>query len=276
LPIGPAESPPLSPAIGENEAAVLEAFVAPAYLSHFWALGRRLLLVGSASRVVHLGCRTGYPDAELLSLMPQTTGVGVDPSTACLTLASAKVERSVFGYLEASPEYTGLPEQTFSHAMSLHAPGGLIERTLLFREMARLLYGGGQALVCMPLGQSFPELLDLLAEYALKFEDNTVAEGLEECGQHPVTVESIAGELEAEGMHDVDFETADLSLVFDSGRSLLDDPTMRFFIAPTLAGWIGAPELTEAMAYVARAVDKYWSDESLELKLKLAAFSARR
>jgi ubiquinone/menaquinone biosynthesis C-methylase UbiE len=270
------ESAPVSAPLGENEAAVLETFVVPAYLTPFWALARRLLLVGSASRVVHLDCGTGYPDTELLTLMPQTTGIGVGTSTACLSLAASKVGAFGFSYLEAPPDATGLPEQAFSHAMSLHAPGAVAARAALFREMARLLYGGGQALVCLPLGQSFPELLDLLAEYALKFEDATVSDGLEAFDQHPLTVESVAGELEAAGLHDVDFETGELSLVFDSGRSLIDDPTMSFFIVPTVAGWIGAPNLAEAFAYVARAVDKYWSDESLELKLKIAAFSARR
>lgn len=276
LPIGQAESEPSAPPIGENEAAVLDTFVVPAYLAHLWALGRRLLLVGSASRVVHLGSGSGYPDVELLGLMPQTTGVGVEPSAASIALAVTKVPPGGFSYIEAPPEASGLPEQTFSHALSLHAPGDRAKRDLLFREMTRLLYAGGQALVCLPLGQSFPELLDLLAEYALKVEDAAIADGLEALAQHPLTVESIAGELEAEGLHDVDFETADLSLVFDSGRSLIDDPTVRFFIAPTLAGWLGRANLDEGLSYVARAVDKYWSDESLELKLKIAAFSARR
>jgi SAM-dependent methyltransferase len=276
LPLELSESVPGSPPLGENEAAVLETFVVPGYLAAFWALARRLLLVGSASRVVHLDCGTGYPDAELLSLMPQTTGVGVGTSTACLSLAVSKVGAIGFAYLEAPPQATGLPEQVFSHALSLHAPGDPTARAALFREMARLLYSGGQALICLPLGQSCPELLDLLAEYALKFEDSTVSDGLEAFAQHPLTVESIAGELEAAGLHDVDFEMGEVSLVFDSGRSLLDDPTMRLFIEPTLAGWLGVPNLTEALSYVARAVDKYWSDETLELKLKIAAFSARR
>jgi len=276
LPIGPEESATSSSAIGENEAALLDAFVVPAYLTHFWTLGRRLLLVGSASRVVHLGCGPGYPDSELLAMMPQTTGVGVDPSAACVAFAAAKVRAGGFSYVEGAPDATGLAAETFSHALCLHAPGAAEERARLFREMARLLYGGGQALVSLPLGQSYPELLDLLAEYALKFEDAVTTQGLEAFGQTPLTVESVASELEAEGLHDVDFEAGELTLVFDSGRSFTEDPAVRFFIAPTLAGWLGAPNLSDALSYVGRAIDKYWSGESLELKLKIAAFSARR
>ena len=48
----------LSPA----DAAILETFVVPRYLSLFGELVQQMLLVGESARIIHLGCRTGYPD----------------------------------------------------------------------------------------------------------------------------------------------------------------------------------------------------------------------
>lgn len=265
-----------APALGENEAAILETFVAPTYLRHFWETARNLLLVGSAARVVHLACRTGYPDLEILSSMPQTTGIGVDESVACLSIAASKAQAAGFSYLHARPEATGLPAANYSHALLLHAPGDAELRQELFLEMARLLYVGGQALVCLPTGGSFSEVLDLLAEYALKYDDLSLAQGLEVLAAQAVSVEGIATELAAAGLSDVNVAVEERKLVYDSGRAFVEDPATRYFIVPTVAAWLGVPELSKGIAYVSRAVDKYWSDERLELSLEIVALSARR
>jgi len=262
--------------LGDNEAAVLDTFVVPAYLRAYWELARRLLLVGEAARVAHLRCMTGYPDGDLLQTMPNTTGVGVDESGPCINLARSKVSAFGFEYVQGSSEATGLEGGTFSHVLLLHPPGSVEARAALFREAARLLYPGGQLVVGLPLGQSFPEIMDLLAEFELKYDDAQLTAALEVAHNEHSTVESVSDELEACGLGDVDFELEDQSLGFDSGRSLLEDPSARFLIVPQLLDWLHVDDLTDAMAYVARAVDKYWSGERMDLTMKLGAFSARR
>lgn len=278
VPVRLAEQPSLSipESLGENEAAVLDTFVAPVYLDLFWQTVRPLLLVGEAARLAHLGCLTGYPDGELLQSMPNTTAVGVDPSEACLALARTKPEALGFDYVRANPAATGLPEGTFSHVLVLHAPATREERLALYAEAARLLYPGGQLLVGLPGGQSFAEIVDLLAEYALKFDVAELLEAVETLAVHRLGVEAATEELEEAGFVDIDFAASDETLGFDSGRALLEDPSARFFIVPTLLDWLGVDDLGEAMTYVAKAVDKYWSDERLDLGLKVLALSARR
>ncbi len=262
--------------LGENEAALIDAFVVPGYLGHFWELARPLLLVGEASRVVHLGCRTGYPDGELLAQMPNTTGVGVDVSLPCLAVAGAKMDAFGFDYLHALPEATPLAGQTFSHALTLHPLGRSEARQALFREMARLVYPGGQILVSLPLSSSFPQIVDLLAEFALKFDSAEMALLVEALATGVATEEGIRSELAAAGLSDFSFERGELRLPIDSGRALLEDPACRFFVFPQISDWLDGEDLSQAMAYVAKAVDKYWSDERLELEVKMLAVSARR
>ncbi len=274
--IQPVSEPVVSGVLGDNEAAVIDTFAGPSYLRHYWELSERLLLVGEASRVVHLRCLTGYPDSELLRKMPNTTGVGVDASPACLSIAGAKMDAFGFEYLHADPEATPLPGENFSHGFLLHAPGSAEARRALFRELARLVYPEGQIVVSLPLGSSFAEIVDLLAEYALKHDDSELALAIEAFAADPVTVQTVSQELEEVGLKDVAVEEGETSLLFDSGHALLEEPACRFFVFPQIAEWLEIEDLGDALVYVARAVDKYWSDEKLELGVQMASISARR
>jgi ubiquinone/menaquinone biosynthesis C-methylase UbiE len=264
------------PVFDENEAAVIDAFVVPAYLRLFWEASRDMLLVGEASRVAHLGSLTGYPGSELLEKMPNTTGVGVERSEACATLAAQKLQPELFSYLVGDPANTGLPEHTFSHSIILHPAGGADQRRRIFTEAARLLYQGGQALVALPLSRSFPEVLDLISEFGLKYDDAAISKALEEAASDRVTVESISDELEQAGFSDIDFEVHNDVVGYDSGRAFLEDPAVRYFIAPQVESWLDQLDLAAAMDYVGRAIDKYWSEDRMEMNVSVAAFSARR
>jgi ubiquinone/menaquinone biosynthesis C-methylase UbiE len=265
-----------APVFDENEAAVVDTFVVPSYLRYFWEVAEKLVLVGDGARLVHLGCLTGYPAAEILSRMPNTTGVGVDPSQACVDLARRKQPAGLFTYEANEPTSSGLAAQSFSHALVLHPQGSFEERAKLFSEAARLLYRGGQLLVALPLSRSFPEILDLLDEFSLKYDDGVLSHALEKAASERVTVESISEELEAAGFSDVDFQMKSETLGYDSGRAFLEDPAVRYFIIPQIEAWLGQMDLATAMDYVARAVDKYWSDARMDLEYSVAAFSARR
>lgn len=273
------ELPHLEPApevFGENDAAVFETFVVPSYLRLYWEAAQQVLLIGEAARLAHLGCRTGYPDTELLERMPRTTGVGVDPSNSSLIVARSKLGAMNMEYLQGDPRSTGLSAGTFSHVLALHPLYDAPERARLFTEMHRLLYTGGQAIVVFPLSSSFPEILDLLAEYALKHEDLDITRALEVAASERMTIETLSEELEAAGLSDLDFTLVHDSIGYDSGRSLLEDPATRYLIAPQISHWLEQGDLSPALEYVARAIDKYWSEDRMELSVTVAALSARR
>jgi hypothetical protein len=170
-----------APVFDENEAAVIDTFVVPSYLKLYWEACRGMLLVGEASRVVQLEALTGYPVQEVLTLMPNTTGVGVARSEACAQLAAGRTSPELFRYLVGESTDTGLDDHTFSHALLMHPLGSKTVRSALFSETARLLYGGGQALVSLPLSRSFPEGLDLIEEFSLKYDDADIRKSCKRC-----------------------------------------------------------------------------------------------
>jgi SAM-dependent methyltransferase len=269
----------LSERLSAADAAVLETFVVPRYLSLFGELLLEMLLVGEGARVAHLGCRTGYPDNLVYERVPDVAIVGVDASHAALVLARNKA--SAFG--EAAIEYhevdmfpSSLDDESFSHAISLHPIGSHEDRRDLFAEASRILYEGGQALFALPLRGSFQELGDLLREFALKHDRGEFGNLVENAMAGRPTIETLSEELEDVGLSDVDVEVRATTLAFDSGRSFFEDPMTRLLVLPELRSSLGHADLDESLAYVREAIDKYWSEGKFELSVNVGCASARR
>jgi ubiquinone/menaquinone biosynthesis C-methylase UbiE len=261
------------------DAAVLETFVVPRYLSLYGELLLEMLLVGEGARVAHLGCRTGYPDNLVYERVPDVAIVGIDPSHAALELARHKATalgEAAIEYHEADMYPSSLDDESFSHVISLHPIGSHDDRRDLFAEASRVLYEGGQALIALPLRGSFQELGDLLREYALKFDRGDFGNQVESAMAGRPTIETLSEELEDVGLSDVDVEVATTTLAFDSGRSFFEDPVTRLLVLPELASSLAHVDLDEPLRYVREAIDKYWSEGKFELSLNVGCASARR
>jgi ubiquinone/menaquinone biosynthesis C-methylase UbiE len=262
-----------------GEVAILETFVIPRYLSHFGEVVLDMMLTGDFARVAHLGCRTGYPDRQLVEMVDTCSVVGVDSSLAAVELArnkAATLNEVGVEYIVATGFPTALESGTFSHAMALHPTPISEERQMLFEEMERVLYAGGQALVAVPLRGSFQELGDLLREYALKYDDSDLGKAMDQAALDLPTIETLTEELEVVGFSDVDFELRQVTLSFDSGRAFVDDPVTRLMVLPELQEIIGDLDVAATTQYVADAIDKYWAKRTLDVMVKIGAVSARK
>ncbi len=291
--------PPVSvPVLGRlnpADAAIWETFVVPRYLSLFGELALEAIIEIDQAQLVHVGCRTGYPDRGLAMKLPRATIVGTDTSPHALALARAKaitMKGMVADYREVQGLPLALPDSAFSHALALHpfigrvAPAPLDgrtgegreenARTTLFAEMKRLLAPSGQLLVAVPLRGSFIEIADLLREFALKFEDGALNLAIDRALLLRPTVEILSSELEELGFSDVDVSLRPATLAFHSGRDLLEDPVTRLALLPEFRSNLGIEELDRAMSYVREAIDKYWSDGTFELTINVGCVSARR
>lgn len=261
------------------EVAVLETFVVPRYLSAFGAVALDMMLVGEGTNLVHLGCRTGYPDRQLLEKSPTCHVVGVDTSKDAIELArnkAATLPGGAFQYVLTEGYPTALPPGSFSHALSLHPIGTAYERTQLFSEMMRLLYSEGQVLVSMPLRGSFQELGDLFREFALKYDQGEFGQAVEQAMAARPSIETLSEELESVGLEDVDVEVVSTELTFAGGRAFIEDPTTRLLIIPELQTTLGQFDLSLPLSYVCDAVDSYFAEGDFSLSVKIGCASARR
>jgi SAM-dependent methyltransferase len=280
----PSSPPPPKPtALGRKfspaEVAILETFVVPRYLAKFGEAVLSMMLLGDTAKIAHFGCRTGYPDRELLQKSDGSSIVGVDASLAAVELArnkAATLGDVALSYRVESSYPTELEADSFSHAMSLHPVGGERERVELFREMARVLYSGGQALVSLPLRGSFQEIGDLFREYALKFDHGDFGKATEIATLSRPTLESLSDELEAAGLEDVDVDIRQVSLPFESGRAFTEDPVTRLFIMPDFQAYMGIDRFEEPLRYLNDAIGKYWANRQFEVGLVVGTASARK
>jgi SAM-dependent methyltransferase len=266
--------------LGPAEAAIFETFVVPRYLSLFGEIALEMLAEGEDAQVVHLHCRTGYPDRGLAIRLPGAYILGLDSSAAALELARAKASTmpdmvSEYRIIDELP--TALPEAAFSHALMLHPPSASDARGPLLAEAARLLAAHGQAMLAAPLRGSFQEIFDLLREYALKNDDTTVAAAVEQATQILPTAETLTNEFEASGFDFVDVSSRQSELSFQGGRDFFEDPIARLVILPELRWALGLGQAADKpLAYVRDAIDKYWGGRAFELSVHVACATGRR
>jgi ubiquinone/menaquinone biosynthesis C-methylase UbiE len=265
----------LSPA----DAAILETFVVPRYLSLFGELALNMMLVGESARILHLGCRTGYPDLRIYENSDGADIVGIDPSLPALELARNKAQVMGDVRIEYRPASDGSlddDEGLYTHALTLHPAVGADQRLSLLSDMERMLCSGGQAIIALPLRGSFQEIADLFREYALKHDDTDFSKAVEAALLSRPSIEALSEELEQVGLADVDVEIRHTTLTFDSGRAFVEDPVSRLLILPEVRAWIGVEDVTKPLSYVRDAIDKYWSEGKLELSLNVGCASARK
>jgi SAM-dependent methyltransferase len=261
------------------DAAILETFVVPRYLSLYGDLALEMLLVGESARLLHLGCRTGYPDLKIYERIDGCDIIGVDSSLPALELARNKA--AVLG--DVRVEYRveeqlpmELEDGFFTHVLALHPILVPELRLQMFQETNRVLCEGGQALIALPLRGSFQEIADLFREYALKHDDTQFAKAIENSLLTRPSIETFSEELEEAGLEDVDVEIRQTQLTFDSGRAFIEDPMSRLLILPEIRASLAGEELQKPLDYVRDAIDKYWSEGKLELTLNVGCASARK
>ncbi len=269
----------LSSGLGVSDVTTWDASVVHRYLSLFGEAALDMLLTARGGDLVHLGCRTGYPDTLLAARLGEGTLIGLDPSPAALDLARKKaaVARGVsIEYRQAGKLPTELSAASFTHALSLHPEPLPTSRRALLEEMARLLAPTGQALLALPLRGSFQEIVDLLREYTVKNDDVLLSRALDEAVAARPTVDSLNEELERAGFSHVDVDLWPTVIDFGGSRELFDDPIVRLLVIPELEHLLGRDDLDEPLAYVKEAIDCYWPSGGFELTVNVACASGRR
>ncbi len=261
------------------EAAIYESLVVTRYMVPFGEAAAGMLLGHGDAHVAHLDCRTGYPAELIARQLPGCKLRGVDVSPAAVELARTKARLTAVRaeYQAADGLPVPLGAGAFTHALALHPLGENGHYEPIFAEMHRLLAPGGQAVVAMPLRGSFPEIYDMLREYALRHDQPIFGEAVDQAAQRRPNPETLAEQVERAGFDEVEV-TVDLTgITFDNGRDFLEDPIARLVVGPDIVVSLSSHQVFDAaLAYATEAIAKYWSEIAFELTVNIGSVSARK
>lgn len=267
---------PLGPDYDARSAAVLSSEVFPQYLALFGAM--------ALDRLARVDLRSGeWLAAGPLATMLADRMLGLasdmslhlyEPSAALLVRhASPKVRAAALGALP-------LPErdETFAHAIVVHPISNAKDRLRLLSDVHRTTRRGGSFVFAAPLRGSYPEIADMMREYALKHDKPKLGEAVELIGQGRPTPETLGNDLETVGFTDVEIDVSLVSIPFSDGRRFAESALFQAVIAPQFATSLDAPipDAPEALDYVRHAIAKYWSDGQFDLTVNLGCATARR
>ncbi|MDI1443283.1 class I SAM-dependent methyltransferase [Polyangium sp. 6x1] len=263
------------------EATIFDTSIIPRYLTYFGTSAVDMVIPYSPATVADIGCRTGYVEPMLAERLPGANIVGVDPSPEALTLARAKAS-ALTGVNVSLELATGmplpLPDASFTHGLLVHPVVSAQARYALLAELRRILVVGGQGLVALPVRGSFPEIYDMLREYALRQDLADFGKAVEVAAASRPTIESLSEELEKVGLGEVDVDVQLIGVAFNSGKEFLDDPIAQMIVFPDMRALLEAdPGGVEAgFRYVSDAITKYWSEGTFELTVNIGCASGRR
>ncbi len=268
------------PLLTAAEAAIYESLVVSRYMRNFGEPAVAMMIPSEPAIVAQIGCRTGYPAALIGRHLGGCAITGVDNSPAALELARAKA--NVIG--DVSAEYvlseslpTPLQPDAYTHSFGLHPFGQKGDYSLLFAEHQRVLTPGGQMVVSMPLRGSFPEIYDMLREYALRNDQPHFGEAVDAAATRRPNPETLSDQIEAAGFTHVDVGLELVGIMFDNGRDFLEDPIARLVVGPDVRSSIPVDNgVDDAWDYARMAIAKYWSEIPFELTINIGSVSARK
>ena len=270
----------LGPDYDEQDVAALASEVLPKYLCFFANLAiDRLILapraavgaMGVLGSAVVDGVSERLPSAVIQCFEPSIAGVraAVDRTSS----ASNTIEVEALATLPIQR-----PDSSFTHVIAVHPIIGRAERILLTRELFRVLVPGGQMLLTLPLRGSYPEIADMLREFALKHDSTEMGEAVEIGAHARPTPETLSEELDEAGFWDVDVDVELLSVPFDTGRDFALHPLFRLIVAPEISALLGLPEneVGPAIEYAKLAIQNYWSEGQFDLTVNIGCVNARK
>ncbi|MBK8253628.1 MAG: methyltransferase domain-containing protein [Polyangiaceae bacterium] len=240
-----------------------------------------MLLPFSPARIAHLGCRVGFPHLEIADRFPESQIVGADLSEPAIALARSKADGftgAQLSYVVADAPCPGFEAGSFTHALAIHPIGGTEGRATLLHHLHDLLLPGGQAVLSLPVRGSFPEVNDMLREFALRQDLSDLGKAVDVAIANRPTIETLNEELENAGLTDVDVDVSLIAISFASGREIIEDPIWRLMVLADMAAVlpVDGQVLQAAFRYVEDAIQKYWSEGVFELTLNVGCASGRK
>src|SRR5262249_4793832 len=130
----------------------------------------------------------------------------------------------------------------------------------------------------LPLRGSFPELNDMIREFALRQDLTDLGKAVDAAAASRPTIETVSEEFEAAGLTEVDVDVQLIAVSFSNGRDVLEDPIAKLLVFPDLRAILSLDDklATLCMRYIHDAISKYWSEGVFELTVNVGCASGRR
>jgi hypothetical protein len=137
---------------------------------------------------------------------------------------------------------------------------------------------GGQALLALPLRGSFPEINDMVREFALRQDLAELSQAVDAAASSRPTIETISEEFETAGLSEVDVDVQLIAVSFSDGKEFLEDPIATLMVMPEMRTLLALEPDTgqRCFKYVHEAISKYWAEGVFELTVNVGCASGRR
>ena len=194
------------------------------------ALVAEMLIPRAAAQIAHLACRTGYPDPLVAEKMPTSIARRRRRARRAAHRRGARQGDALHRRADAATTCDeALP--TPLHEGALHARLRRSTRSPTPRAAPRCSAScaacscpGGQALLALPLRGSFPEINDMVREFALRQDLTELGKAVDAAAASRPTIETISEEFENAGLTEVDVDVQLIAVSFSDGREFLEDP----------------------------------------------------
>jgi len=260
----------------QQDAALVDAIVAPQYGARFAQGLLDALPTGERLQVLDVGCRTGQISFRLLQrLGPTSRVIAIDPDPGLIGLARQRgygeTGRRLF-FKEECVEKLSFGEGVFDAVVAHLVYRDLEQRPAALREMHRVLAPGGRLLLTTPLRGSYVEVFDMLRERARAEGDDVLAARVRSLVERDPAPTPLVQALEAAGFIAVNLERIDFRLSFASADALFSDRLLGAIAFPEWQATVGP----EALDDVRRRLATYFDQGALSLTVAAAQVSALR
>ena len=263
----------------ERLAKVYDGELLPVYGSRFADLILRRIETAPATRIVEVGCATGYLTAELARKFDGGSSVtAFEESPALLERARAKLAAETRVSLEvAPPAALPLPDGAAHLVVSNLVIAEADDPRRAMAQAARVLAPGGRAAITAALRGTWVEFLDI---YRDVLQDNGKRDSLAALDRYlhgQPDADAVARWLEQAGLVEVEVSVERWEILFRSAREFFFAPLIELGPLPRWKQLAGrGEEMQDIFFFAKEAIDAYFKGTAFPVTVVGAVVTGRK
>ncbi len=266
----------------EKMARVYDDEILPIWSQRFGRMLLRGLEVPAKAMVLDVACGSGYPSLEILKRMDaQSRLIALDAIGPLLDLARKKAGEAagkrIFFRSEPAVARLAFADDVYDLVVSNLGLLRIDDPPRALHELARVTKPGGQVIVTLPMAGTYHEFYDIYREVLTKADRDEVLRRLEQHIARTPDPDEMLAWLERAGLHEVEVDLEEFTLLFKSSREFFFAPVIEF---GPLAQWKDVAgkgqEMQEIFWHIKEAIDAYFGNRAFQITVKAGCFRARK